>query len=285
MNLKQKITAVVTGRNDDYSGDLHTRMIPSLNSFIEEYDEVIYVDFNSLNCSFIEVIKNKLSHKSKLRSITVTPNDIKQMSPNYENKFIEVIARNIGIRRATSDFVLSTNPDIICTYPNSISLNNNSMYVGARRDIPLDLYTQINYKRLKPFLLSSMNNFSKKPRVVDDQGNPIWDPNDRWSVIVCCGDYQLAHKSVWNSIKGFEESAIGRCYADSNLMKKAALAGYDLNEIELPIFHLNHNTPKYIKNDNETPKNCQATYVQNFDKTTNEETWGFSNVEFDEEII
>lgn len=283
--MKQKISVVVTGRNDDYSGDLHLRMIPSLNSFIEEYDEVIYVDFNSSKESFIETIKSKISHKSKLRSITVNPNDVKGLSPLYGDRFIEVISRNIGIRRATSDFILSSNPDIICTRPQEDILNDKSMFVGARRDIPIELYTRIHHQEIKSFLISSMNNFSKKPRVVDDLGNPIWDANDRWSVVVCCGDYQLAHKNVWNEIRGFEETAIGRCYADSNLMKKAALSGFNLTEIDLPIFHLNHYTPKYIKNDNETPKNCQVTYVQNFDKTTNEETWGFSNVKFHEEII
>jgi hypothetical protein len=280
----KKISVVVTGRNDDYSGDLEKRMIPSLNSFIEEYEEIIYVDFNSENGSFIESIKNKISHKSKLRSITVTPKDIDNISINYKNKFIEVLARNIGIRRATGDFILSTNPDIICTYPNINNLDDKTMYVSARRDVPIELYSEFN-GNIKSFLLNKINFFQKKPRVVDNDGNPIWDPNDRWSVVVCCGDYQLAHKDIWHSIKGFEESAIGRCYADSNLMKKAALNGYSLKELDIPVFHLNHNTPKYIKNDKETPKNCQVTYVQNFENTSNDNNWGFSNLIFKEEII
>lgn len=283
--MKNKISVVVTGRNDDYSGDLHLRMIPSLNSFIEKYDEIIYVDFNSESSSFIDNIKNYISHSKKLKSITVSPNDVKNISSNFEGKFIEVLARNIGIRRATGDYILSSNPDVICDLPNFEDLNNTSMFVAARRDVPIELYTKFNYDNIKPFLFNNINSFQKKPRVVDDNGNPIWDPNDRWSVVVCCGDYQLAHKNVWYSIKGFEESAIGRCYADSNLMKKAALNGYSLKELDIPVFHLNHNTPKYIKNDKETPKNCQVTYVQNFKNTSNDNNWGFNNLIFKEEII
>jgi len=283
--MKNKISVVVTGRNDDYSGDLHLRMIPSLNSFIEKYDEIIYVDFNSESSSFIDNIKNHISHSKKLKSITVSPNDVKNISSNFEGKFIEVLARNIGIRRATGDYILSSNPDVICDLPNFEDLNNTSMFVAARRDVPIELYTKFNYDNIKPFLFNNINSFQKKPRVVDENGNPIWDPNDRWSVVVCCGDYQLAHKDVWYSIKGFEESAIGRCYADSNLMKKAALNGYSLKELDIPVFHLNHNTPKYIKNDKETPKNCQVTYVQNFENTSNDNNWGFSNLIFKEEII
>jgi len=283
--MRDKISVVVVGRNDDYSGDLHTRMIPSLNSFIEEYDEVIYVDFNSENGSYINLIKNNISHSKKLKCITVTPEDVKNISINFEGKFIEVLARNIGIRRASFDYILSSNPDIICKVPKMEELNKTSMFVSARRDVPIELYTKISTTEIKPFLLQNINLFNKKPRVIDNNGNPIWDPNDRWSVVVCCGDYQLAHKDVWHSIKGFEESATGRCYADSNLMKKAALNGYTLQELDIPVFHLNHNTPKYIKNDNETPKNCQLTYVQKFEITSNNDNWGISNCNFKEEII
>ena len=43
--MSKKITAVVVGRNDDYSGDLDSRAVPSLLSMLEEFDELIYVDF------------------------------------------------------------------------------------------------------------------------------------------------------------------------------------------------------------------------------------------------
>lgn len=283
--MKNKTSVVVTGRNDDYSGNLFQRMIPSLNNFVELYDEVIYVDFNSTNGSYIELIRDSLRKNNKIRAITVTPEDVEKINSSYKDKFIEVLARNIGIRRATGDYILSSNPDIICDRPDLTTIDDKTLYTAARRDVPIEIYTQIDRNYLSSFLKENIQHFARKPKVLDDLGNPIWDPNDRWSVVVCCGDYQLAHKDVWNTIRGFEESAIGRCYADSNLMKKAALAGFNLTEIHLPVFHLNHNTPKYIKNDNETPKNCQVTYVQNFDKTTNDETWGFDGIVFDEVVI
>jgi glycosyltransferase involved in cell wall biosynthesis len=282
---KQKISVVVTGRNYDYSGNLHQRMIPSLNSFLKYYDEVIYVDFNSIDGSYFDKIKSNIDKTNKLKVINVSPEQCIGLSKDFDNKFIEVVARNIGIRRASGDFILSSNPDIICSRPSDDQLNNNTMFAGARRDVPIEFYTSMDHGILEEKLMSLMNLFIKKPRVLDEYGNPIWDPNDRWSVVVCCGDYQLAHRNVWYAIKGFEESATGRCYADSNLMKKASLTGFDIKEITLPIFHLNHNTEKYIKNDKETPKNCQIAYVQNFIKTTNSDDWGYSDIIFDEIIF
>jgi hypothetical protein len=282
---KYKISVVVTGRNDDYSGNLHQRMIPSLNSFLKYYDEVIYVDFNSVGGSYFDKIKSSIHQTNKLKVINVSPQQCIKLSKDFDNKFVEVIARNIGIRRATGDFILSSNPDIVCSRPSDDQLNSTTMFAGARRDVPIEFYTSIDHTTLEEKLMPLMNIFIKKPSVLDESGNPIWDPNDRWSVVVCCGDYQLAHKNIWNDIKGFEESATGRCYADSNLMKKAALSRFDIKEITLPIFHLNHNTEKYIKNDQETPKNCQITFVQNFTNTTNPDTWGYSDMTFEEIIF
>lgn len=284
-NMKNKISVIVTGRNDDYSGNLHQRMIPSLNHFTSLYDEVVYVDFNSPNGSYIEVIKDKLNKTGKLKCITVTPEDVIKINPSYKNKFIEVLARNIGIRRATGDYILSSNPDIVCERPNLEEVRDDVFYAAARRDIPIELYTQIDERHLPKFLLDNQEHFSKKPRVVDNNGNPIWDPNDRWSVVVCCGDYQFGHKDIWYKIRGFEESAVGRCYADSNLMKKAALNGFKIDEMILPVFHLNHNTEKYITNDKNSEKNCQITYVQNFTETKNDVYWGCANASFKENII
>ena len=42
-----KTTAVIVSRNDNYGGNLIERSTYCINSSIETYDEVIYVDWNS----------------------------------------------------------------------------------------------------------------------------------------------------------------------------------------------------------------------------------------------
>ena len=67
-----------------------------------------------------------------------------------------------------------------------------------------------------------------------------------------------------------------RCYADSNVMKKAALK-YKINKCTHPLFHLNHNSNK-IKIEGEIlPLNNQQQFVTNFEKSTNTNNWGWKN--------
>lgn len=294
--MSKKITAVIVGRNDDYSGDLDSRAVPALSSMLEEFDEVIYVDFNSQEKSYLELIRDTIPSTKRFKHILVTPADVKKLDvsesfqQNWLNKFNESWARNIGIRRATHDYVVSTNIDIICKRPEDEAFDDNILYTAARRDVPIEVYKQIPQESLKEILLHNTEKFPAKPRVLDEEGNPIWDENDLWSVVVCCGDFQLAHKNVWEKIRGFEErdtegEPTGRAYLDTNIMKKAKLSGFGIDKIDIDIFHLNHNTPKYINTENTTKRNSQKEFVQDFETTSNDESWGHINHTFSEEII
>ena len=62
-----KISAVITSRNDNYGGHLSHRARICLTNFIERYDEVIYVDWNSKTNSLIEDIRLLLPQKNTRR--------------------------------------------------------------------------------------------------------------------------------------------------------------------------------------------------------------------------
>lgn len=55
-----KITAVIVSRNDNYGGHLNERATYALNSAINTYDEVIYVDWNSPTHSLLWDIEDYL---------------------------------------------------------------------------------------------------------------------------------------------------------------------------------------------------------------------------------
>ena len=57
---------------------------------------------------------------------------------------------------------------------------------------------------------------------------------DDYSIINCCGDYQLAPKHVWGSIRGFEEELIYPLFADTNVQKKSVMHGHGLKAIYNP---------------------------------------------------
>jgi hypothetical protein len=284
----EKLTVVLVSRNDNYGFNLVQRAKFCLLNAIRTADEIIYVDWKPfMDKSLIDELRSELPKTGKIRHIRIEREFIKEHLPDcYTYPIIEVLGRNIGIRRSSYNWILSTNIDIIFQRPILESYNDNTLYVGRRQDVSIDRY--FNSKSIDDVLNVISNGiFSKKPYAIVN-GIPIHDKKDTWTPVVCCGDFQLAHKKVWNNIRGFEEVLKGRNYADGNIFKKAILMG---NKIEVDdsinAFHLDHegfNCPAKKEPGEELPMNSHDTYI-NLSETTNDENWGLNNFIFEEEII
>jgi len=111
------------------------------------------------------------------------------------------------------------------------------------------------------------------------------DAVDGISLVNCCGDFQLAHKSVWYSIRGFEESMIYRAFADTNAMVKAKQLDFVIEKLDYNLYHLNHYNAAYQQMHVVKPLNDKEKYITNFKRTTNLETWGCARRHFDFEMI
>lgn len=270
-----KLSAVIVSRNDHPTNNV--RFLETVKNYVKHYDEVVYVDYGS-DDPLHRVLIDELPKEGKLKCITVTKSDLVSLGLD-PNIFVEVYARNIGIRRATGDFIVSTNQDIIADIP--VPLDKGTMYTAPRREVLPGVFNQfVGSGNMLNELKKIKNGFKLQRNSTDENGNAIWDSGDIWSLVVCCGDYQIAHNSVWKKIRGFEESMNKRCYADSNIMKKASKF-FNIDRLQLDVFHLNHpaNTScAYEQND-------RLQYVNNFDETKNSETWGFSCYKFKEETI
>ena len=276
-----KITAVITSRNDNWGINLKQRAILCLQNFIERYDKVIYVDWCSNESSLLSDIKSNIKFKNNLTHIIVTKVDLFQINKELTLiPMIDVLGRNIGIRRADTEFIVSTNIDIIAEKPNIENLDIDTLYVAPRRDI-------FNYPSISPLelgnsLIKNMNIYRCMPDT--DKSETPSHREDKWSIVVACGDYQLAHRNVWYNIKGFEEEMIYRGCADTNLMKKGLIYG-KTSKLDLPVFHLYHSYVHPNTTDNAQFGNDEQKYIKNFTKTTNRETWGFSDYTFKTEIL
>lgn len=77
-----KKSAIIVSRNDNYGGNLETRSTYCLNSMIDSFDEIIYVDWNSKKekGTLIDKIKNNLIKSSKIRHITIEPDEVFKLS-------------------------------------------------------------------------------------------------------------------------------------------------------------------------------------------------------------
>ena len=275
-----KTSAVIVSRNDGYGGYQLKRFHLSLMSLLSNFDEVIVVDWNSKDRTLVEVHNDAFGfnremneHRfSKLKEIVVTPAQIAKQWPHVSHlALVEVLARNIGIRAATGDWILSTNPDCIITKQLPVDkLDRQTMYTCPRRDIDTQIFLQFDDWNTLIDIVTNTGRFhpSKPPASPEC---PHY--GDTWSLVVCCGDFQFAHKDVWHGIRGFEEHFADKhgCGIDSNVMRKSKdLFNTAAIENQNLLFHLNHDKNPEVA----LPMNDQKEMIHQFDKTTNSEDWG-----------
>lgn len=276
-----KKTAIITSKNDNYGGNLHHRATFCLTSMIENHDEVIFVDWKTKDGnSIIKNIKDKLPHSKKLKSIEVSKNFLDEKYPHLSKyNMIESVGRNVAIRRAEGDFIISTNIDIIATPLDNSVLIEDNFYTVSRRDIEENFHLgKSNYKDLYEHIWNNRDSYRKKETI---QGT-----SDIWSLINCCGDYQIGHRNVWEKMKGFEESILFGCGIDTNVMKKASFFSKTQILENHYIFHLNHGKNSDRDDEEQTPPmSDQTEIIQKFTYTENPDNWGFSNEDLPIELI
>tara|TARA_Y100001972_G_scaffold125156_1_gene175790 strand:- start:4170 stop:5054 length:885 start_codon:yes stop_codon:yes gene_type:complete len=293
-----KTTSIVIGRNDGYKDD--KRCIIHLLSCLETFDEVIYVDWNTPadKYSLLWQLEDHLPKTGKLKHIIIPPSIAETTSPDPTSfKIQEPIARNIAIKRATGDWIVSTNIDIIP--PSREEFNNflkdkdvNTFYTISRREAPLEIVNKYEIKRWKELYKELVEKV--EPRYFPAKVSP----NDEYSLINCCGDFQLASAKVWNGIKGFEEDMYKFCFVDTNVQKKAILNGFKLKaEYDLPVFHIEHppykvnekgekiEAEEWNKNNIVDKYNDAYKFVEYFTESSNRDDWGFGNTEIEIEVI
>jgi len=291
-----KISAVIISRNDNYGGHLNERAIYAINSAINTYDEVFYIDWNSETHSLLYDIKDNLQLKGNLKHIVITPEVASILTNNdpQAQKCCEVLARNIGIRRATGDYIVSTNIDIIHPKREDIetiinSSDNNTMYTLSRREVTWDIIKEFHggemnfneWDKLRDYIY-----INSEERIVEEKTST----SDDYSIINCCGDFQLAPKHIWNDIKGFEEDLIYPLYADTNVQKKSVKHGFNLKAIfNPPMFHINHGSKGwggggFAEGINKTANDIHRAITFQ-EQTENFPNWGFSDIEIEFEVI
>jgi len=293
-----KLGVVVVNRNDGYKD--FERGIIHFKSMLDTFDEVTYIDWNSPSGSFLWEIKDQLPQTGKIKHFIIPQEIVSQIitDPNAQ-KCNETLSRNIGIRRSNADWIVSTNIDIITPKREDLlstikNLNNNTFYTVSRREGPKDIiykYPHTEWEKIREELY----------QIIPERHFPAMvTPNDRYSLINCCGDFQLASREVWHRIKGFEENMIYACFADSNVQKKAVLKGFGLEVLyNPPLFHMEHGA-YYTKEDgtrvsdsenkgsfqgDSKAYNSAWDWVETFNSSYNSEEWGWGNIDIEFEVF
>ncbi len=278
------ISAIICGRNDNYGGHLIERATYSINSLLETFDEVVYVDWNTEHGKKILTDELEIKDRSKLKVITITPDKVKELTNGEKiQPMCEVLSRNIGIRNTTGDIIVSTNIDIIAPPRNQLDLVASNLkpmelLTITRKDIELSdmnkAFNTIPFRNERMSLLFGVDSIHNKlmspylemtKEIIDKF--PEKNHHTLASIICGCGDFQIAHKETWYKIKGFEESMKKSQYSDTTVQYKVIMENGIVRASNFPpIYHLEH------ERDN-SANILNSISMLKF--TTNSDNWGF----------
>lgn len=288
-------TSVITfGRNDGYKET--ERFLIHLKILLDTFDEVNYIDWNSPNRSLLYEVIDKLPKLNKLKHFVISPDIHNFLFKDIQGipKVVDNLSINMALRRTDADWVAITTIDNIPPLREELEefIKNNkedTFYTFSRREISYD------------DVLKNSNNLNEYRKYLGTITEPRYyptkvTPNDNYSIINCCGDFQFAPRKIWNDIKGFEEEMMFKCFIDTNTQKKVILNGYKLEAIyDIPMYHMSH-SKHYLPQGGNTSNlheiaeknpiyNDAWTWVEWFKESQNTEDWGLANTEIEFEVF
>ncbi len=185
------VASVFAGRNDDFVADNEARIraVIEWNSRVLS-DEVIFVEWNPLPDRAL--LSPELTKDYPNLRCFVVPNELhNEICTNPRMPVMEYFAKNVGIRRALSDYICATNSDILWdeNVGRMRSLLSPELVFRTRRiELQWDGHTTA-----QAFLRNPQNRleFRNGWRQVLDYG---------------CGDFTLAHRDLWHEARGYDET-------------------------------------------------------------------------------
>ena len=234
------VSIVVTGRNDNYGGDFNERLFTALRFNYERLTErgveceVIFVEWNPIpdRPTLSELLAREFPDLTAqaLRPFVVAPEYHEPFTQNPQLGYLEFVAKNVGIRRASSPFVLVTNSDVFMgrEVVDAIATGNiapGTIYRAARYDLKMGA----DRSHLAWDALEDPANHVRRPVLQP----PLFTGGS--------GDFMLADRDTFHSLRGYSEVyRVARAGVDVNFLVKAHGAGVPITDIGGPVFHFNH---------------------------------------------
>ncbi|HEV2835607.1 MAG TPA: hypothetical protein VGW58_09840 [Pyrinomonadaceae bacterium] len=190
-NHRPQFAAVTVGRNDDYMPDFRERLLATVSWNIKYLvSEFIFVEWNPP--ADRELLAIELAKRFDCLRAYVVPSQIHdQICQNSNVKLLEYHAKNVGIRRARSPWIISTNADAAIGLDSVNTLLNTELrpdvlWTAERWDIPwrenvqteIGFWGSLRYRRVNPY------------------------------VELGTGEFCLAHRELWHRARGFDEQMV-----------------------------------------------------------------------------
>lgn len=258
------LSIIATSRNDEHGGDMLKRMKIFVAGLIHQCNsfhlpcELIMVEWNPIKEKpfLIEILPGTNEQDYlKIRYIRV-PNEIhEKLAFAKQIPLFQMIAKNVGIRRASAKFVLCTNTDLI--FSDELfrriaqrDLKEDSFYRANRCDVPNTLDENWSFEKKIAFCKSNIKirlgknavfpNFSSAngtflkyeklwpalavlAKVKSVYANSIEDRFNELD-LEACGDFTLMTKKNWFDVQAYPELEIYSIHLDSmGIMAASAL--------------------------------------------------------------
>jgi|SRR5215213_8204105 len=190
-NHRPQFAAVTVGRNDDYMSDFRERLLATVAWNVKYLvSEFVFVEWNPP--ADRELLSFELTKKFDcVRAYVVPPEIHQRVCENGNVNLLEYHAKNVGIRRAQSPWIISTNADAavgldtVNTLLNS-KLDKDVILTAQRWDIPwrensqteIGFWGSLRYRRVIPY------------------------------VQLGTGEFCLASRELWHRARGFDEQLV-----------------------------------------------------------------------------
>lgn len=219
------IGIVVVGRNDDYMPDFLSRVRVTLRWNLKHVaQEAIFVEWNPPPGR--ELLASQLAREFSQLTAYVVPNEVHQaVAKDSRLPLLEYHAKNVGLRRAQSRWIISTNADALFAPDTILALRDTPLteeiaWTAERIDIPWEtgrssdpsLPDLVRYRRVIPY---------------DDLGT---------------GEFLLAARTRWHAAGGFDEALVRhRMGCDKRGAEQLRWGGVKLQRIGR-VLHMAHPT-------------------------------------------
>lgn len=255
-----QISIIVVGRNDNYGGDFSLRLKTTMDWNLKQLPgaELIYIEWNRIkekasDCDWIE------KRYPNVKCFTISNEVHQKITNNQKMPVMEYFAKNIGMRKATREWLLMINGDCLIgldVTKNITKLNENYVYATNYVSFKWD-QQPITHQHIK----------NKKTYTVTFPAGPNFN--------AAVGNFILCHKNNWLKATGYDESLTNvRAGVDSNGLNQLLHSGVKKAIIGTH-YHLDH--PESIVHGTNA---SHGVHQFNNIPYKNDNNWGFNDKHF-----
>lgn len=276
MTAEPWLSIVVTSRNDDHGGDLLHRCGAFLGSLLHQarlFDlplEVVMVEWNPPEDRprLHEVLPIPLDLSPvRLRFVEVPAGVHRTLANPHGIPLFQMAGKNVGIRRASGRFVLSTCNDLLFSdelmwFLSLRRLREDRLYRADRYDLSADRLPDLaDHDRLLAFCAEHVSgicgNRNQEGRSVapfpgsaeefralspEELDAFLALGEDRATHSNACGDFTLMSREAWFAMRGYPEIPLGDLYVDGLGLHQGLSLGLVQSILADPmrVYHIHH---------------------------------------------